>query len=91
MARQLQVAIPDVSVRDFIPGQGIMTMSAGDFEEVYQRDEYSASYDGVVTCFFLDCAHNIIAFIEIIHRILKVADAVRLQPREPSRLSRIYT
>ena len=26
----------------------------------------------MATCFFLDCAHNIIDFIEIIHQILKV-------------------
>ena len=26
----------------------------------------------MATCFFLDCAHNIVDFIEIIHRILKV-------------------
>jgi carnosine N-methyltransferase len=28
-------------------------------------------WDAVVTCFFLDTAHNIVSYIEAIHRILK--------------------
>ena len=47
------------------------SMVAGDFLEVYANDEYYSSLDCVVTCFFIDCAHNIVEFIELIHRILK--------------------
>ena len=46
-------------------------MAAGDFLEVYSTPEYVASHDCVVTCFFLDCAHNIIQFVQTIHKILK--------------------
>ena len=30
-----------------------------------------SSQDCVVTSFFIDCAHNVVEFIELIHRILK--------------------
>ena len=46
-------------------------MAAGDFLEVYSTPEYVSSHDCVVTCFFIDCAHNIIQFVQTIHRILK--------------------
>ena len=39
--------------------------------EVYNAVEYISSQDCVVTCFFMDCAHNILEFIEVIHRVLK--------------------
>lgn len=32
---------------------------------------FSGAWDAVVTCFFLDTAHNIVEYIEIISRILK--------------------
>ena len=46
-------------------------MVAGDFLEVYGNEEYFSSQDCVVTCFFIDCAHNIVEFIELIHKVLK--------------------
>ena len=46
-------------------------MAAGDFLEVYKAYEYERHFDCVVTCFFIDCAHNIMEFIDIIHKILK--------------------
>lgn len=50
----------------------MMSMSAGDFVDVYGRSQYANSFDCVATCFFMDCSHNIIESIQIIHRILKV-------------------
>lgn len=32
---------------------------------------YTGAWDAVVTCFFIDTAHNIVEYIEIISRILK--------------------
>lgn len=32
---------------------------------------YAGAWDAVVTCFFLDTAHNIVEYIEVISRILK--------------------
>ncbi|KAG5888005.1 hypothetical protein JTB14_016629 [Gonioctena quinquepunctata] len=44
------------------------SMTAGDFLEVYQhRDEWHC----VATCFFIDCAANVVEFIETIYKILK--------------------
>lgn len=60
------------------PEEGMMSMSAGDFVDVYARPHYANSFDCVATCFFLDCAHNIIEFVEIIHRILKVPSTSKL-------------
>lgn len=34
-------------------------------------DAYAGLWDAVVTCFFIDTAHNIIEYIEVISRILK--------------------
>nr|CAD1828157.1 unnamed protein product [Ananas comosus var. bracteatus] len=54
--------------------QGIadgFSMCGGDFVEVYNDESQEASWDSVVTCFFLDTAHNIVEYIEIISKILK--------------------
>lgn len=43
-------------------------MTAGDFQEIYiEKDEWNC----VVTCFFIDTAHNVIDYIEKIWHILK--------------------
>lgn len=42
-------------------------MSAGDFLEVYTESE---CWNCVATCFFIDCAPNVVQFIETIYRIL---------------------
>nr|CAB3464753.1 unnamed protein product [Digitaria exilis] len=57
----------------FIP-QGItegFSMCAGDFVEVYSEESQESAWDAVVTCFFLDTAHNIVEYIEIISKVLK--------------------
>ncbi|ROT67924.1 carnosine N-methyltransferase [Penaeus vannamei] len=65
---QLRAAtFPDVDPSD-IPPQSQFTMAAGDFLEIY-TDE--ATWDCVATCFFIDCANNIVDFIETIFKILK--------------------
>lgn len=53
------------------PETAKFSMAAGDFLEVYSAEEYEDHFDSVVTCFFIDCAHNIVEFIELIHKILK--------------------
>ncbi|EDQ92114.1 uncharacterized protein MONBRDRAFT_14285, partial [Monosiga brevicollis MX1] len=63
----LSVAIPDVDV-SAIPAETNFSMTAGDFLESYTAE---ASWDGIVSCFFLDCAANIIGFIERMFAILK--------------------
>ncbi|KAD7117496.1 hypothetical protein E3N88_04764 [Mikania micrantha] len=64
-----------VSIPDIHPaGAGItngFSMCGGDFVEVYNDPSQVGAWDAVVTCFFLDTAHNIVEYIEIISKILK--------------------
>lgn len=60
-------------------------MCAGDFLEIYtengelffiiteriKADEGVGVFDGVVTCFFLDTARNVVHYIEQIYKLLK--------------------
>jgi carnosine N-methyltransferase len=48
------VKIPDV-LPSSLPSNDLMSMSAGDFVEVYSRPEHKAAFDAVVTCFFIVC------------------------------------
>ncbi|XP_048139106.1 carnosine N-methyltransferase-like isoform X3 [Rhodamnia argentea] len=47
------------------------SMCGGDFVEVYSDPCQVGIWDSVVTCFFIDTAHNIVEYIEIISKILK--------------------
>ncbi|KAG8647435.1 hypothetical protein MANES_09G077000v8 [Manihot esculenta] len=64
-----------VSIPDIVPASAGITegfsMCGGDFVEVYSDPSQVGVWDAVVTCFFIDTAHNIIEYIEIISRILK--------------------
>ncbi|XP_029212129.2 carnosine N-methyltransferase-like [Acropora millepora] len=61
------VSIPDVDPTD-VPSGLNFSMAAGDFLEVYTEKD---CWDCVVTCYFIDTAHNVIAYIENIAKILK--------------------
>lgn len=65
------VQIPDVHPADLVPGPGLLSMSAGDFAEVYRAPEYTEAFDAVVCCFFLDTAHNVLEYLEVIFSVLK--------------------
>ncbi|XP_060661785.1 carnosine N-methyltransferase isoform X1 [Drosophila nasuta] len=69
MRRADQVAsvrFPDICpVRN--PPKGNIEMAAGDFLEVYKTPD---AYNCVATCFFIDCANNVIDFIRTIYKIL---------------------
>nr|XP_018905106.1 PREDICTED: carnosine N-methyltransferase-like [Bemisia tabaci] len=62
-----RVTFPDVNPRDTMQNNQFL-MIAGDFLQVYKQE---AEWDCVATCFFIDCAHNIVSFIETIYHILK--------------------
>ena len=66
-----QFSIPDVSLLETLSKSptGEMSMVAGEFVRVYKKNPNF--WDGVVTCFFLDTANNVIEYIETIHDILK--------------------
>uniref|UniRef100_A0A2P2I8P1 Carnosine N-methyltransferase n=1 Tax=Hirondellea gigas TaxID=1518452 RepID=A0A2P2I8P1_9CRUS len=65
---QLQAALfPDVNPSD-LPANSQLTMAAGDFLEIYTE---ANSWDCVATCFFIDCANNIVSFLQTIYNILR--------------------
>ncbi|CAH2059817.1 unnamed protein product [Thlaspi arvense] len=64
------VAIPDIHPASAGITEGF-SMCGGDFVEVYSESCHAGMWDAVVTCFFIDTAHNIIEYIEIISKILK--------------------
>ncbi|XP_046399023.1 carnosine N-methyltransferase [Ischnura elegans] len=61
------VRFPDVNP-SCLPPHAHFSMAAGDFLEIYTENDY---WDCVATCFFIDCANNIVAFIETIYKIIK--------------------
>ncbi|KAM7347967.1 carnosine N-methyltransferase unmet isoform 2-T2 [Cochliomyia hominivorax] len=60
------VRFPDVCPLKNRP-KGVLSVVAGDFLEVYKTP---AIYNCVATCFFIDCANNVVDFIETIYHIL---------------------
>ncbi|KAL9244283.1 hypothetical protein vseg_018078 [Gypsophila vaccaria] len=64
-----------VSIPDILPSSAGITegfsMCGGDFIEVYTDPSQEGAWDAVVTCFFIDTAHNVVEYIEIIWKILK--------------------
>eukprot|EP01059_Diplonema_ambulator_P023688 TRINITY_DN39232_c0_g1_i1.p1 TRINITY_DN39232_c0_g1~~TRINITY_DN39232_c0_g1_i1.p1 ORF type:complete len:391 (+),score=44.47 TRINITY_DN39232_c0_g1_i1:54-1226(+) len=72
-----QVLIPDLCPAEAIEeledqglAKGDFSMVAGDFLEVYNAPHERGSWGAVVTCFFIDTAHNIFEYIETIHKLL---------------------
>ncbi|KAL6144106.1 hypothetical protein ACLB2K_054801 [Fragaria x ananassa] len=64
------IPIPDIHPASAGITEGF-SMCGGDFVEVYNDPSQVGAWDAVVTCFFIDTAHNIVEYIEIISRILK--------------------
>lgn len=59
------VAFPDINTSDYDDCD--FSMAAGDFLQVYVHPN---KWNCVATCFFIDCANNIVSFIETIYNIL---------------------
>ncbi|EME30975.1 Carnosine N-methyltransferase [Galdieria sulphuraria] len=64
------VYIPDVDTRE-LPSFSNFSMVAGDFVEVYGSKQQAEQWDCVVTCFFMDTAHNILDYVSVIKNLLK--------------------
>ncbi|XP_042434135.1 carnosine N-methyltransferase-like isoform X1 [Zingiber officinale] len=64
------VSFPDIHPSSAGITEGF-SMCAGDFVEVYNDESQEGSWDAVVTCFFIDTAHNIVEYVETISKILK--------------------
>ncbi|CAG9460026.1 unnamed protein product [Pedinophyceae sp. YPF-701] len=68
------VRIPDQLPSQMVAaghGQGLLSMCAGDFVEVYGAPGMANMFDAVCTCFFLDTAHNVIEYMEVIRHCLR--------------------
>ena len=46
------------------------SMVAGEFREVYGGQ--TSEWDSIVTCFFIDTAHNILDYLVTLNKILKI-------------------
>ena len=61
----------DIIDEDNSQQQQQFSMAAGDFVGIYRHPREQGKWDGVVSCFFLDAAPNVIEYIQIIHSMLK--------------------
>jgi carnosine N-methyltransferase len=64
------VMIPDSLACEEISPDSDFSMTSGDFLEVYGNQ--NAVWDSVVTCFFIDTANNVLNYIDLIHKLLRV-------------------
>lgn len=55
-----------------VPFSERMSMTSGDFCVLYQQPEYGEIFTAVTTCFFIDTAPNVIAYIATIKNCLRV-------------------
>lgn len=65
------VPVPEVNPCSMVPRPGLLSMCAGDFVEVYSSPDMQQGFDCIATNFFIDTAHNIIEYLEIIAGCLK--------------------
>jgi len=70
--------VPDVaphslldSIKD-LKRRDLLSMVAGDFCEIYSKREQEGTWGVVVSCFFIDTAHNILQYLEIFSRCLEL-------------------
>ncbi|KNC48708.1 uncharacterized protein AMSG_11602 [Thecamonas trahens ATCC 50062] len=63
------VTIPDVSPLN-IPDDAQFSMVAGDFLEVYGAPDAAGAWDVLATCFFIDTARNLCAYLDTISHML---------------------
>jgi carnosine N-methyltransferase len=67
-----ETRIPDEVPGDAnLPPGAMMSMAAGDFAAVYGEARETGMWDAVVTCFFIDTAHNIVEYLECIANCLR--------------------
>lgn len=69
-----EVLLPDVhpaSELDEIDAGNRMSISTGDFCQVYRRPENRGAYDAVLTVFFIDTAPNFLRYLEAVSNCLR--------------------
>lgn len=65
-----RIEIPDVVPAEVL-SNAHFSMAAGEFVECFGDDSSASTFDCIVTCFFLDTAHNIVEYVETIRNLLK--------------------
>lgn len=63
------VKVPDVRPSD-LPSHVDFSMVAGEFVEVYLKEQERGMWNAVATCYFIDTAHNFIRYLEVINHVL---------------------
>merc|ERR1712129_271265 len=71
-----RVHIPDIAPSQMLddicdlPRNNLLSMVAGDFGEIYSKQ--SAQWNVMISCFFLDTAHNVLDYLRIFSECLCV-------------------
>ena len=68
------ITFPDESPMQFLNETDSFSMCAGDFLDIYNTSsggEDEARWDCVITCYFVDTAHNVVDYVEKIWQLLK--------------------
>lgn len=65
------VRVPDV-LPSTLDEHSDFSMVAGEFLEVYGKEEERGAWDVVATCYFIDTAKNVLRYLEVINAVLPV-------------------
>jgi carnosine N-methyltransferase len=68
------VPFPDVCCGELLAtpeARARLSMSAGEFCDVYSRAQHESAWDAVVCCFFLDTAANVLEYLRVIRFMLR--------------------
>ncbi|KAJ1789013.1 hypothetical protein LPJ67_002654 [Coemansia sp. RSA 1938] len=66
------VCIPDVLPNEMpYTNTADFSMSAGDFIDIYGADDQKEKWDAIVTCFFMDTANNVLAYLDTMWSAMK--------------------
>ena len=65
------VAIPTITTTTTVTSSSRLTWTVADFVALSQLPSEQASYDAIVTCFFLDTATNILDYLHAMERVLQ--------------------
>lgn len=63
------IKIPDINNFE-IPPNSQFAMISGEFVQLYKKGIINEKFNSVVTCFFIDTAHNVLEYLEVIYEIL---------------------
>ena len=86
------IQVPDVGCGSLNIPIDAMSMSAGDFCELYSSKDMESQFDAVLTCFFIDTAQNIAEYIEVSETYLKHHENILLYHGRMSKVHQtIYT